>query len=277
MRRGVLCPDLDHQTGRHLHVPQTLPADPVWQGTLDPALPGLPVNADNCLQEQQHCFQDAEVTVVQAPEASCSLPALSLDGDVSLVLDSGVTFLAHSLYLRHASTVFEHALACAPPAEASAGTEVGDEVSLPEPAAKPGKGLVRLPIPVTSKRQAQLLLHCLYCWERGPWAESLHAAGLVELARVAHRYGCASVLDLADRCLVKNCGVQEASMAKTVPRPWLTVWEAPAQYQLAERLHITSYGALVGRFLRKHAHVVDVSRLDPLVAAILQGACLIGR
>ena len=73
---------------------------------------------------------------------------------------SSLSQTAHSLYLQHASPIFENALACASPTRlqtappASPCSSSGDTQ-----AQKQCRASVKLPLPGTSKRQALLLLH----------------------------------------------------------------------------------------------------------------------
>ena len=203
------------------------------------------------------------------------LPQLSLAGDTCLVLDSGCSLRAHRLYLQHASCVFEDALACTPAGDtAEFDTEEGHDSKADMYSWMP----TRLPLPNTSERQAHLLLQCLYCWERAAWADSLRPPELIELARVAHRFGCTSMLDVADKAMVKTCGAVDSTTNKFIEcsRAWLNAWEAPSQLQLAQSLGLTRYAALVGRFMGRFADKIELRSVDAHIGAILQGACLRG-
>lgn len=202
----------------------------------------------------------------QEPEASCGAhPPLSESGDVLLVLDDMTTLNCHALHLQHASSVFQTALSCAPAVEHELDSS------------QTCRSLTRLPLPGATRRQVLLLLHCLYQFERESWVEKLCIPEIIELAKLAHRYLCLRVLGLADKCLVKRCGVREASIKTGIvdSKAWLTVKDAPREHQLAQRLNLTRYEALVGLFMGRHAHAIDLGRVGPSAAAVLRGARLL--
>ena len=218
----------------------------------------------------------------QAQDASCRIPLpLSLEGDVHLILDDGSTMSAHSLYLSHASAVFKTALSCAGTRQTTADDTDEDEqewesVWSASAAAertmtshsKRPKVMAKLPLPGATRRQAQLLVQALYCFKRDSWADSLAPPELIDLAAISDKFSCVCVLQLADEALVKKTASETAT-------GWLTVLDAPGQFELAHRLHLTSYEAHVGQFLGRHARKVDLTRLDARSAAILEGACSI--
>lgn len=211
---------------------------------------------------------------MQLKEASCGQCALSLEGDVQLPLDDGTVLRAHRLYLEHASAVLKASLLAANPS-----FEEGSGVTRPAANKRPGQGStadLKLPLPGVTRRQAQLLVHALYCFTRETWASSLRPPELTDLARVAEHLGCEQVLSLVDTVLVAKCTAEanKPRPAPDAPGTWLTVQDAPAQHQLARKLRLAEYEALVARFLGRHARDVDLARLDPSFAAVLQGACL---
>ena len=211
---------------------------------------------------------------VQLKEASCGQCALSLEGDVQLPLDDGTVLRAHRLYLEHASAVLKASLHTANP-----NIEEGSGASRPAANKCPGQGSaadLKLPLPAVTRRQAQLLVHALYCFTRETWASSLGPPELIDLARIAEHLGCKQVLSLVDTVMVVKCSAEadRPGSALDTPGTWLTVQDAPAQHQLARKLQLAEYEALVGRFLGRHAYDVDLTRLDPSFAAVLQGACL---
>ena len=183
-----------------------------------------------------------------------------------LVLDDESKLRCHALHLQHASTVFQNALACSTPAEQDHDGCQGSQA------------LSRLPLPGATRRQVLLALHCIYQFEQESWVENLCIPEIIELARFAHRFSCDRVLALADRCMVKNCGVQETGIksgASLGKNAWLTVTDAPGEHQLAQRLQLTRYEALVGLFMGRHAHAIDLDRVGPSAAALLRGARLL--
>ena len=188
-----------------------------------------------------------------------------------LVLDSGAAFSVHSLYLLHISPVFSNALAC------TSGTPAAHDDSPRQrqgPAAKRAKQALRLPLPGTSRKQALLLLHCMYAFDRSAWASTLDPPELVEVARIADRFDCAKVLQLVDNALVQACKVPERPVAGAA-RMWTTAEQAPAQYQLARQLHLPQLELHCGRFLGLHAHKVDLAEVrgfDAGLAAALEAA-----
>ena len=186
---------------------------------------------------------------------------------MQLSLDDGSVLRAHQLYLQHASPLFRASLPSAAVKEDPSGA------AFKRPRLASAEGL-QLPLPGVTRRQAQLLVHALYSFMRETWAGSLRPPELIELARVASRFNCAAVLDLADTVLVAKCAAAVDKPAPEATSAWLTVQDAPAQHQLARKLGLGKYEALVGRFLGRHAHAVDLTRLDPCFAAMLQGARL---
>lgn len=206
------------------------------------------------------------------------MPDQSLDGDVCLVLEGGMTLRAHSVYLQHASAVLQSALQCAPPQAQNGGQAARDVSEGSLSAGERSIALTRLPLPGVTQRQAGLLVTCLYSWDRHAWCDTLSPPEIVELARVSHRLACPLVLEMADNYMVQKCGVkQDVDKSADETRAWLTVADAPGQFELAQQLHLTSYGELVGRFMGRHAHEIDTSMCTPETASILAGARLIKR
>ena len=211
---------------------------------------------------------DAHSCDLQLKEASCGPPPpTSQEGQVLLTLDAGSVLRAHQLYLEHASPLFKASLPSATIKEdpSSASCKRPRLASAEEP---------KLPLPGVTKRQAQLLVHALYSFMRETWASSLQPPELLELARVASRFNCPAALDLADTVLVAKCAAAANRRAPDAASAWLTVQDAPAQHQLARKLGLAKYEGLVGRYLGRHARDVDLTRLDPSFAAMLQGARL---
>ena len=202
------------------------------------------------LQPLQHACIEPSLSSQIRKEDKLVGPPQSLDGDICLVLEDGSTFTAHAVYLRHASAVLTNALACASPAE---------------------QANTRLRVPGVTQRQMQLLLTCLYSFARESWCDTLGPPFLMELARASHLLACTAVLDMADTYLAKKCGIQQ-DLAQAGDKPWVTLVDAPVQHDLAQRLHLSRYMDLVGGFMGRHAHDVDVSRAEPAIAAVLKGA-----
>ena len=124
--------------------------------------------------------------------------------------------------------------------------------------------MVKLPLPGTSRKQALLLLHCLYAFDRKSWAKSLKSPELADLARIAHKYACTAVLGLADNSLVAACKGEDFAL--------LGVREAPAQLQLARDLNLDKLEIHLAYTMGKHAHRLDLTALDAVTAAMLKGA-----
>ena len=193
-----------------------------------------------------------------------ALPPLSLSGDVAIELDDGTVLKAHSMYLQHASTIFDDILRPQAPAGTAGSTAtniLGSEA--------------RLPLSETTKKQALLLLQCLYAWNRQAWAEALDPPELVQVARVAHKYGILPMLQLADSCLVRKCSTQDAAASNE--GEWMNVQRAPAQLQMAQDLALDGFEAHCAQFMGAHAHAVDLSKLDARTAALLKGAARRGK
>ena len=217
--------------------------------------------------------------MLQMPQPDLpEMPSRALNGNVKLVLDDSSKVRAHSLYLEHASTVLENALACAPQqvsdsrSDEEASGESADESS-EEPVDKQSKALINLPLPGVSKLQAQLLVTCLYTMGRETWLDSLGPPKLIQLARVSHKLACLEVLEQVDKSLVRVCGVNQLlPRIPTAADAWLTTADAPAELQLAQQLHLTRYEDLVGRFIGRHAAAIDINRVNPSLAAVLKGA-----
>ena len=127
---------------------------------------------------------------------------------------------------------------------------------------------LELRLPEVSKKQALLLLHCLYECRRDTWVAGLRPPDMLELARVADRYGFLEVLDLVDTCLAERCEQEEKQGPDGV---WLLVEDAPQLLQVARKLQLGSFKARILRFIGRHAHDIDLSRLDGSVAEVLTG------
>ena len=93
----------------------------------------------------------------------------SLNGDMYLVLDDGTNFsILQGLTSQHAD--FPDAASSSPQ----------------QPSSKRCRQQLELPLPETTRRQALLLLHCLYSMARESWLTSLIVPELIELARISH-------------------------------------------------------------------------------------------
>ena len=194
-------------------------------------------------------------------------PAHPKPTDCKVLLDDGTSLSAHTLYLQHASPVFCSALDCSRPALTQPQVQPHDQPQdqvPPQPQHRPGSPAaeeaarcssparkrqklgMQLRLPGASQKQAQLLLHCLYSWAREAWLRRLELPELVDLARVADKFGCVAVLQLVDAALVWACETQ----ARNDDRPeanlfgtWLSTENAPALYKLAQELHMPAYQA----------------------------------
>ena len=88
---------------------------------------------------------------------------------------------------------------------------------------------------------------------------------------VAHKYGIALVLQLADTTLVKLCSTKDADASSELAQ--MNVHRAPAQFLLARDLALPHFLLHLGCFMGAHAHALDLSSLDDGSAALLKGAC----
>ena len=202
-------------------------------------------------------------------DTACA-PEGSLNADTRILLDDGQYLCAHAVYLRRVSEVFAGALTCS-------GTNVGGSV---ESAASQQLSEISaithiLPLPGATMPQALLLVHYLYSWTPESWAKGLSRQSLLELARVADKYACTSVLALVDSTLVQQCEEQDLQDEDSVDEKILTAASAPAQHKLARKLHLTGYEALAGSFLGRHVGDIDISQVDASYANILHGANLL--
>ena len=198
-------------------------------------------------------------------------PQESLSGNTLVQLDRGRELRAYALYLEQASDIFRGALRC----------QQGPETPEPRPNG-PGCPLGsqgapaithHLPLPGASMCQALLLLHCLYAFDRGAWAEGLCGPDLLELACIADKFACTAVLRLVDSTLVKRCTAQEgAGGGGEWAPPCLIARNAPEQHGLARKLHLTGFEARVGCFLGMHADEIDLTQVDAGLAHVLRGA-----
>ena len=91
---------------------------------------------------------------------------------------------------------------------------------------------------------------------------------MLELARIADRYGFLEVLDLVDTCLVDICEVEEDEGTED---GWLAVMDAPQLHQVACKLQLAKFKARVLRFIDRHVRDLDLSRLDGSMAAVMTG------
>ena len=146
-----------------------------------------------------------------------------------------------------------------------------DEPTVAEevPPPKRHKSMLKLPLPGTSKQQALLLLHCLYAGDPRTWTRYLDLQQLVELARVAHRFSCTTVLQLVDSRLVKLCRYSDPVL-KDREQPWMA--DAPANYALASQLGLAAWEKHIGHYIGEHPSWVDLDKMEPGAAAMLRGA-----
>ena len=207
-------------------------------------------------------------------------PARSQNGDVKVTgPEDRWTLRAHPLYLRHASGVFADVLAgCSRPQQQETPSQ--DNPSDDAPAPKRHKPGLRLPLPDTTRKQALLLLHCLYQHTQPAWADDLGIPELLDLALVAHKFDCTAVLQQSDRLLVAAVEAEERLVAGCNPaqRPataaaaWLTPQNALAQHALTDKLHLPKLALHVGAFMAMHANELDLGSVDVSILGVLQGA-----
>ena len=201
-------------------------------------------------------------------------PPASLSGNTLIVLERGRPLRAHSCHLEQASEVLQGALECLQPGvnpAAAAGGASPAYIDLSPSWGARWNGVSvthSLPLPGVTLHQALLLLHCLYAWARESWAASLSLADLFDLARVADKYACTSVLQLVDTTICKRCSEQGPAAEGAV----LTAQTAPEQHRLARTLHLRAYEGQIGFFLGMHADEIDLSTVDPSLAGVLRGA-----
>ena len=207
--------------------------------------------AATCLQAAQPVF-----------DSSSPLPDLAAEGDTTIVLDSGESLKAHSFHLTAASDVFKAALAC--------NDLKAIQNELPDNTLATNNS--RFPLLGASKKQACLLLHCLYSFKRESWARSLSSAALIELAAIAHKFACHDVLELVDSTLSDRCLAPPAHADHAYLAPLLTHIRAPEQYKAAQVLHLTQYTGHIGCYLGEHADEIDLAKVDEVSAHILKGA-----
>ena len=153
--------------------------------------------------------------------------------------------------------------------KASSPTESQADASPSSPARKRCKTTPKLPLPGTSRRQALLLLHSLYAWDRKSWAEGLDLPELADLARVAHKFA-SCVLQLADSSLVEVCQTEDAHAQD--PDSWLNTTTAPELLQLAADLSLVKFERHVAFFCGMQAAIVTPNIFDARTAAVLRGA-----
>ena len=171
---------------------------------------------------------------------------------------------ADGTYLWHASALFGDVLNCS-----------AAEIAASQAALEPGKRqrcMLRLPLPGSSRKQALLLLHCLYAWDRKAWALGLQPWELVELATVGNKFSVLQVLQLADSCLVQTCHHTSLDSEASHPGAWLTPENAAAMYQAAGTMQLACFRVHVGAYLGLHSQDVSEDGLDAGTAAVLLGA-----
>ena len=228
-------------------------------------------------------------------------PPQSIDGDVLLDLGKAGSVTAHSLYLQHASDLFADVLACCDgspePSPYSKGVLEIEAATAPQlcscsqspssssddsPAPKRRKATPQqhMPLPETSRKQALLLLQCLYQHTQPAWADELEIPELLDLAQAAHKFACLAVLHQADRLLVAAVKAEEAlvrgypyaKQAAARAAAWLDAQNAPARHATTQALHLPSLALHVGSFMAMHAEEVDLDVVDVALLGVLQGA-----
>ena len=212
------------------------------------------------------CSQAAEADQAAAKDdvSLAEPPAASLSGTTLLVLEGNKSLRAHALHLEQASDIFRGALECLQPAAGAAGSKPESEQASDEAAPVTHS----LPLPGVTMHQALLLLHCMYAWARESWASCLSLPDLLDLARLADRYACTSVLRLVDSTILKRCKAQDGAGPDAI----LTVQSAPEQHRLAQELHLRAYQTHVGFFMGLNADEIDLTQVDDSYADILRGA-----
>ena len=219
--------------------------------------------------------------LLQGPEADWAAPPeRSLTGDTRLVLDDGMTLRAHALYLQHASEVFTGALACTPDRPAGAAEASDDARGSRSSAKRPrtasaARTAFELPLHGATRKQALLLLACLYAFARDAWVCALAPADQMELAQLAHMYQCTEVLRLVDASLAKMCEAEEAEEdgeRDDREMGWLNDLDAASLLESARRLHLKGFEAGVLRFIGRHLHHVQLHDMDASIAAVVVGA-----
>ena len=141
---------------------------------------------------------------------------LTKDGDVLLVLDSGEAHPAHSLYLKHKSTVLGEAIALG----------------------RPEEGVLRVPVPGTTDEELLQLLQAIYTQESS-YLDNLDITGLWALARVSHRLGCHLFSGQADVVLARVCA-PAAGANGNLAWQWL---------DLSQQLHLEATEAKLTTFI----------------------------
>ena len=203
-------------------------------------------------------------------------PQQSLDGDITVALDDGTTLLAHSQLLSLASPVFKDAISChsQPHTASTQNSEVG-------PASKRRRTALRLPLHCASRRQAVLLLHVLYSWDRAALIAGLRLEEMVDVATIADLLACCQILQMVDTSMVKAMQHEEDRLVdakldegqKAATGAWLSAPNAPARHKLARQLHLASVEDHIAGYLALHAHEIDICKVDAGIAGILRGVC----
>ena len=213
-------------------------------------------------------------------------PPQSLDGDVDLDLDEDKLediepLRAHLLDLQHASALFTDVLAsCSSSQQQQPHKPGGSGDETPTFKRQRLACKLQLPLPGTLENQALLLLHCLYQHTQPAWADPLEVPELLDLARVAHKFACAAVLQQADRLLVAAVKAEEALVAErpqckqlaAQAEAWLTPRNAPARLAFAQDLTLPGLAVHVGAFMALHADEVDLTAVDGALLGVLRGA-----
>ena len=190
---------------------------------------------------------------------------------------------------QHASPVFKDMLAStsaaaracpeASPSSQDPGQDDG-QIEDSQAAKRHNPGL-KVALLGTSRRQALLLLYCLYAWDRTVLIEDLHLPDLVRLAVVADNYACMAMLHRIDDLLLAASAAEqkllgacicadEAEAAKGAA--WLNVKDAPALFLWAGQVQLDKVRAHLGQWMVLHAPEIDVSKLDATSAGFLRGA-----
>ena len=116
--------------------------------------------------------------------AHCHTLQLTRDGDILLVLDSGAAYPAHSVYMKHSSTVLAEAFALDSPRD----------------------GRLRIPIPGTIAEDLLLLLRAYSHFSSLLELLRANMSSLWSVARLSDQLGCGQVLQQIDWMLVQESG-----------------------------------------------------------------------
>ena len=114
-----------------------------------------------------------------------SLPAESMTGNIEITLDSGQQYRVDEMKMYSESDALREML-----------LQVRPRARAPAPSA--------MVLPGVSDKQFHVLMHALYASDAATWAQHQSASDLWELAEVSHMLGCANVLALAGKALMRQ-------------------------------------------------------------------------